>query len=398
MKTRILFVDDEPLVLQGLQRMLRPMREEWDMEFVESGAKALAAMAKNPFEAVVSDMCMPGMNGAQLLNQVMKSYPKTIRLILSGHADQDLVLKCVGSAHQFLSKPCEPETLKATVRRASALGAALQNDSLVRLVSQMERLPSIPSLYVEVIEKLQSPEASLDDLGDIIARDIDLTAEILKLVNSAFFGLRRQISSASEAVCYLGLDTIKSLVLSISVFSQFQVDDLKTLPLQSLWSHSLTIARGAKLIAKLEDCEAKVVDESFAAGMLHDTGKLILAFNFSKAYVEILERSQENPGTLLDTEREVFGATHAEIGGYLLGLWGLPIPVVEAIALHHTPGLSANKTFSPLTCVHLANGLIKWQKPMATPQEPPIDLTYIEELGVAERLDSWKEALSGLAQ
>ncbi len=173
----------------------------------------------------------------------------------------------------------------------------------------MERLPSIPSLYVEVIEKLQSPEGSLDDIGLIIARDIAMTAEILKLVNSAFFGLRRQISSVTEAVCYLGLDTIKSLVLSINVFSQFQSDQLKALPLYSLWSHSLMIAGGAKLIAKLENSGPKLVDESFAAGMLHDTGKLILAFNFSKTYQEILEQTEENPATLLEPWERVPGST-----------------------------------------------------------------------------------------
>src|SRR5437762_9749706 len=157
-KKRVLFVDDEPLVLQGLQRMLRHMRQEWEMEFVDSGPKALEAMASNPFAVIVSDMRMPGMNGAHLLNEVMKRYPKTVRLILSGHADQDLIMKCVGSTHQYLTKPCEPEALKATVRRASALAGSLQNEKLLQLISQMDRLPSIPALYVEVMEKLQRPE------------------------------------------------------------------------------------------------------------------------------------------------------------------------------------------------------------------------------------------------
>ena len=105
-KTRILFVDDEPLVLQGLQRMLRPMRNEWEMAFVESGRRALEEMATLPFQVVVSDMRMPGMNGAQFLSHVQELYPRTVRLILSGHADKDLIMKCVGTAHQFLAKPC----------------------------------------------------------------------------------------------------------------------------------------------------------------------------------------------------------------------------------------------------------------------------------------------------
>ncbi len=141
MKKRVLFVDDEPLVLQGLQRMLRPMRNDWEMDFVESGALALERMAQAPFDIVVSDMCMPGMNGAQLLTEVMKRFPKTVRLILSGHADKDLVLKCIGSTHQYLAKPCEPDALKATITRASALELSLSSGTLKKLVGQMDRLP-----------------------------------------------------------------------------------------------------------------------------------------------------------------------------------------------------------------------------------------------------------------
>src|SRR6185436_18972197 len=142
-------VDDEALVLQGLQRMLRPWRDEWEMEFVDSGAEALERMAQLPFDVVVSDMRMPGMNGAELLGEVMRRHPKTVRLILSGHADKDLILKCVGSTHQYLAKPCDAEALKATVLRAASVENTLHDEKLQALVAQMDNLPSIPSLYVQ---------------------------------------------------------------------------------------------------------------------------------------------------------------------------------------------------------------------------------------------------------
>ena len=195
------------------------MRNEWEMEFVDNAADALARMERGGVDVVVSDMRMPGMNGAQLMTEVMKRHPQTVRIILSGHADQDLIMKCVGSTHQYLAKPCDPDALKATVGRASAMDAAMQNKTLQKLTSQMDRLPSLPSLYIEVVEKLQTPEVTLEDVAVIIAKDIGMTAKILKLVNSAFFGLRRQISGPEEAVAYLGLDTIKALVLSINAFS-----------------------------------------------------------------------------------------------------------------------------------------------------------------------------------
>ncbi len=393
MKKRVLFVDDEPLVLQGLQRMLRPMRNDWEMDFVESGALALERMAQAPFDIVVSDMCMPGMNGAQLLTEVMKRFPKTVRLILSGHADKDLVLKCIGSTHQYLAKPCEPDALKATITRASALELSLSSGTLKKLVGQMDRLPSLPSLYVEIVEKLNQPEMDLEEVGRIIAQDVGMTAQVLKLVNSAFFGLRRQLANASEAVTYLGGETMKSLVLSIHAFSQFESADLGEFSLDKLRSHSTEVAAAAKAIALAEGAEVKVVDEAFVAGMLHDIGKLVLLSNFGKQYLEVFRLEHEKQVNASAAEERVFGANHADIGGYLLGLWGLPVPVVEAIALHHTPRGSPQKTFTPLTAVHVADALVHGAEANGAAVPPDrLDPQYLAELGLTGRIDAWHQA------
>ena len=385
MKKRILFVDDEAMVLQGLQRMLRPMREEWEMEFLDSGAKALESMARAPFDVVVSDMRMPGMNGAELLSRVMQQYPKTVRLILSGHADQELILKCVGSTHQFLSKPCDPEAIKAIVRRASATVDALESDTLKRLVSRMDRLPSIPSLYSEIVEALHDPDVSMETVGGIIAKDIAMTAQILKLVNSAFFGLRRRVSSPAEAANYLGLDTLRSLVLSINTFSQYESVKIEGFSFFALWTHSLDTGAAAKAIAKMEDSDSKLADESFVAGLLHDTGKIVLAANFSDSYAEVLRLMRSEGLGQSESEQRIFGASHADVGGYLLGLWGLPVPVVEAIAFHHRPSIAMENRFSPLTAVHAANALVQLTS--------AVDVPYLTALGLASRVPEWRANL-----
>jgi CheY-like chemotaxis protein len=233
MKKRILFVDDEAMILQGLQRMLRSMRAEWEMEFVESAEAALRLLDQKPFDVIVSDMRMPRMNGAELLAEVMKRHPTTVRLILSGYADKDLILKCVGSTHQYLAKPCDAESLKATVARASNLEDSLRNERLKSLVCQMNRLPSIPSLYMQVVEK-----ASRADLGRRNWRNHrpghwhdgpGPQAGQLRLLRPA-----PQLSSAEEAVAYLGLDTIKSLVLSMHAFSQFEKAETGALKIESV--------------------------------------------------------------------------------------------------------------------------------------------------------------------
>ncbi|MCC6819465.1 MAG: response regulator [Verrucomicrobiota bacterium] len=390
-KKRILFVDDEPLVLQGLQRTLRSMREEWDMEFVGDGLTALAVMAEAPFDVVVSDMQMPGMNGAALLNEVMVRHPRTVRLILSGHADRELILKCVGSTHQYLSKPCEAQALKATIARAAALEGSFDNEKLMELVARVRLLPSLPSLYTEIIQCLQSAQVSTEEVGSIVARDIAMTAKLLKLVNSAFFGLGRPIANPAEAAAYLGTDIIKSLVLFVHVFSQFESARVKGFSPAALWDHSLQTSAAAKLIALTEGASRNLCEEAFVAGMLHDTGKLVLAANFPEQYGTVLAKISDSRsyGT---AEREVFGCSHAEIGGYLLGLWGLPVPVVEAITLHHTPGASVQPVFSALTATHVANALLHQLEARPHPGAAGMDMDYLSALGLSERVPVWQAA------
>ncbi|MDB6036958.1 MAG: hypothetical protein JWM99_799, partial [Verrucomicrobiales bacterium] len=309
-KRRIIFVDDEPFVLQGLQRTLRGMRDEWEMEFVDSGFKALAAMKERRFDIIVSDMRMPEMNGAQLLNEVMKHHPRTIRLILSGNADKDLILQCVGATHQFLAKPCDLEALKLTIRRVSNLESSLQNDAIRTIVARLTRVPSIPSLYLEIVEKLQSADVMLEEIGTLISRDMGMTANILKLVNSAFFGMPRRISDTTEAAKFLGLETIKTLILSIEAFSQFENSELGGLSLKGIWDHSLRTAAFARSIA-ISSADRKLADEAFVAGLLHDIGKIVLAANQSKTYPTVLNMVKSQQIQLWEAERLVFCVDHA---------------------------------------------------------------------------------------
>jgi len=392
MKYRILFVDDEPLVLQGLQRMLRTMRGDWEMEFISSGPAALERMAISPFDAVVADMRMPGMDGVEFLNEVLRLYPQTVRLILSGHADEQMVLRSVGITHQFLLKPCDQESLKTAVRRAFQVGASLCNPQLKQMVGRLGRLPSIPALYLKLVNQLQDPLIDLEVVAATVSQDIAMTAQILKLVNSAFFGLRRNISNADQAVTYLGVDTLKSLVLSAQAFSQFDGNVNHGFSMDQLWAHSLQVAAVARGIAREEGGASTLAEEAFAAGLLHDTGQLILAANLRTEYCDLIQRARAVPCPLEVMEAQAYGTTHAEVGGYLLGLWGLPTPIVEAIMLHHHPRLSPVSSFTALTAVHVAEALCAATAGSAEANaETHPDLDYLTALGLAGRLDRWRE-------
>jgi HD-like signal output (HDOD) protein/CheY-like chemotaxis protein len=384
----VLFVDDDPLILQGLQRMLRPMRNEWSMTFVESGTGALDAMTKDAFQVVVSDMRMPGMNGAQLLAEIKNKYPRTVRLILSGHADKDLILQCVGTAHQFLVKPCDPETLRAAIARAKAFNSSVKSERIQKLVVDMDKIPSIPSVYSEMVQKLREEDSSIEEIGDVIAKDLAITAKLLKLVNSAFFGLCRQVSSPAEAAAYLGVDTMKSLVLGVNAFSSFEGTKIPGISLEKLWAHSLEVGSIARKICQEENVPRQVGEESFIAGMLHDIGKVVLAINLPAEYEQVLQRATKENIPLFMAEEESFGANHADVAGFVLSLWGLPTRVVEAITHHHEPQVLAPDSLTPAVAVHLANAIVH-HKANAAYAESTLQKPVLTSIGVNDTLTNW---------
>jgi putative nucleotidyltransferase with HDIG domain len=390
-KRRILFVDDEPRVLDGLRRMLFPMRHEWEMLFAESGQEALNMMTKDDFDVVVTDMRMPGMSGAEFLSEVRKRNPQTVRIVLSGQTKRDTILRSIAPIHQFLSKPCDADTIKSVLVRAFTLRKLLSEEGLKQLVSQVESLPSLPSIYHEVVEALQSEDTSLGVVGEIISKDISMSAKMLQLVNSAFFGLPRNISNPSQAVVLLGLDTVKSLVLSIHMFSQFDQSKLRGLSLDVIWRHSIAVGGFAKLIAKYEGADTKMMDDAFMAGMLHDVGKLVLATNFPDKYLSVLTTAKDEGIQVHEAEYKMFQCSHAEVGAYMLGLWGLPDSLIMASAFHHCPINHPERNLNTLAIIHLANVFDYEVNPARRIGAiPTIDHNYLTELAINEQLPKWR--------
>ncbi len=390
---QILFVDDEGRVLDGLRRSMRPMRKEWDTFYVETGAEALKFMESHPTDVIVSDMRMPEMDGTTLLCEVRDRWPEVVRIILSGHSERSSVLASVIPTHQFLAKPCEPDLLKHAINRTYQLRQLLSDQSLVKLLSRVGTVPSAPNLYHSILAEAKAPDASMKRIGNIIRQDVGMSAKILQLVNSAFFGLPRQVDDPAIAASLLGLDIVVTLVLSIKVFSEFQGQEGPALDINQLWQHSLTCATWSKAIAASMLGEKSIeTGQAFIAGMLHDLGKLILAANLPAQYNVAMEISEFKHLGLWHAEYEVFGASHAQVGAYLMSLWGLPDAVVAAIAWHHDPAAAGTGgSFSPLTAVHVANGLIS-----PSDKGLPIDMEYLKQIGCYSKLDEWARICSQL--
>ena len=390
MKKRVLFVDDEPLVLQALQRLLRPMREQWEMEFVDGGAKTLECLEATPCDAVVSDMMMPGMNGVQLLQRIRSQWPGTIRIVLSGHAEQQLAIQCVGVAHQFLSKPCDTEVLRSTIVRAMELGFAVRSEPLLNIVGRLEHLPSLRAVSMKLLRLLDNPTSTTMEIGALMESDTALAAQILKIANSAFFGLARSVNKPSDAVAYLGFDTLKAIVLTAGFLDQAGLDKSCGYSLEAAADHAQMVGAAARAIAETEHGSRAFGDECFIAGLLHDIGKLVLARNLPSEFAVVASADQ---GLHSHLEQEMFGASHAAVGAYLMGLWGLPNSVVEAIRLHHSPSEYSLKRFTTLTSVHVADQFVARLSTECGSASAPLDEGYLSSLGLADRIPVWRAAV-----
>lgn len=398
MKKNILFVDDELNILKGLQRSLRPLRPLWDMEFAEGAQNALRLLEHQVFDVIVSDMRMPEMDGADLLKIVQEKYPTMVRIILSGHSDQEITLQSIKTAHQYLSKPCEKEVLVTAITRSCTLRDHLDDQRLRDLLGRIHTMPSIPRLYARIKEVLQSPGASIANAGEIIAKDMGMTAKVLQLVNSSFFGMPCHVSGAKEAVVLLGMDVIKTLVLSIEVFSGSK-HAVAVIPVEKIHAHCLRTGAIAHTIAGLEKMDKKKSDNAVMASILHDLGKLLLAEHFTDDYRKVTALQQEKSIPVYDAEKEIFGVTHAEVGAYILGLWGLPESIIAGIAFHHCPSKFTAKEFEICGIVHVAELMEhhEQRQPAGWERLTGLDADYMEKLGLAGKIPLWRDYLRGIS-
>ena len=392
MKRRILFVHDFPSALKGFHQAVLSMEPVWDMECVDSARHAMQALGPSRFEAVVVDV-QPGIPaGIELLNKIRNRHAGVIRFALVDPQDKASLMVCAREMHQCLPRPCQPRTLIAGIRRALSLEGWLQDEKLRGLVAQMPPLPSLPSVYQQVVKELNSAEGSAEAVAETLSKDLGITARLLQTVNSAFYGQSRRITHVGEAVLILGTEAVRSIVLCSQACSQFDRDKPLPFSIDRLWTHSMAVGERARRIALLQTHQPEMADEAFTAGLMHDIGILVLAANLPDAYQELWQSLPQRSTPLWQLEKEVLGASHAEIGAYLLARWGMPITLIEAVAYHHEPARGIQDGFTVLTAVHGADAIVSEETAgCETSVLPALDEPYLESLGLRERVEIWRK-------
>ncbi|HET7501467.1 MAG TPA: response regulator [Kofleriaceae bacterium] len=372
-------MDDDPAILGGLQNLLYRDRKRWDLVFAPGGDVALEEIRKQPFDIVVSDMRMPHVDGATLLNVIKDECPSTVRIMLSGQADREAIVRALPALHQLLSKPCDAATLRAALERSLG-GADVERDARIRrIVGGLDKLPTPPDIYFDLTRLMQSPTTSVGDVAKVVMRDPGLAAKLLQLVNSAYFGAGQVTTSIQQAVSRLGTEQLRYIALTASVFASPEP--------REAWFSLPDLQRGSMSAANLarELAEPAGRDEAFASTLLHDIGHLVLALGRGPEFDAFREGARDGAPELdLEVERSLIGVTHADIGARLLAIWGLPSTIVDAVQFHHDPGSAPEPCRRLASIVHVADTLVQH-----LPVRNQLNLESLERAGTAQLVPGW---------
>jgi len=378
-KMRILFVDDEPSILSGLRSLLHRQRKDWEMVFALGGEQAIEQLETSQFHVVVTDMRMPKIDGAQLLQMVRQRWPSTCRIVLSGHAEREAMLRVLPAMHVFLAKPCDPKTLRTAIDRCLKVSTFTDDPALRALIGGVDKLPSPPRLYTMLTKLADDPRTSLDEVSRAISTDTAFAAKVMQIANSAAFG-EAETTSLPRAIHYLGLELLRAIALSTSIYAPPSGP-----PLPFSLERMQDVALRAAGLARRYVRNPALADLAFVTALLHDVGRIVLALGRPSDYAAMTKDCLASGEFVWLAERRYFGADHARVGACLLQMWGLPQIIVDAVAAHHEPRGCTGELAEVVAAVHVADAL------SGDDQPTPVDLEFLRESGFAGDLERWLE-------
>ncbi len=384
---RILFIDDEPALLDSLTRVMRPLKSEWDVQVESSPRAALERLAHETFDVVVTDMRLPVLDGVPVVSQVLERSKDSIRVMLSTPADNDSAER---PRVQYLARAGELENLKETIERISRMRTRMHDDNMRALIGEIDGLPAVPAVCLELNRTLAKGDFSMRDLATVVEKDPALVAKILQLVNSPFFGLGRKLTQVHDAVSYLGSSMLKNLVTSITLWRT--LEGVRPAAIGQLQRVQVRCQQVGGLARRMMGKDRVRGEEAFVSGLLHDIGVTLLIAYLPERHDRIAAEMLKTKLSFYEVERSLYTLDHAEIGAHLLDAWGLPFSVLEAVAFHHSAPNLHHTRLEPADAVYVAQAMID-ARARGQELDECIDEQYTRQLGISDQLGEWTEWL-----
>ena len=367
------------------QEFSHVLQDQYEVITATSGQQAANLLHSRKFDAVVTDLTMPDMDGLRFLGHVVQHQPDCARIIISGYADRLKVARCLFVGHRYFSKPCNYTALAELLLRLANFRELVSNHKVRRIIGGIGALPGPPETFLKIEKVLESPVASMQDVAEVVEQDVAVTAKLLQIVNSAEFGIRHKVVSITEAVQLVGIESVRGLVLGLQAFAGYKEHPGKKAPPAQLWDHSLRTGLIARRICRAQGFSLHSGDRAFLAGLLHDVGRVVIDANAPEERAEVNEFAERFGLPIAEAEKRHFGATQAEVGGYLLALWGIDDEVVRIV--QHQENLSKfdggdTRALAALHVAHFAE--------MNNPQAHPLDAEALVQLGFANAME-WIE-------
>ena len=357
MKAKILFIDDQENILQSLKLSLRSMRNEWDMSFAPSGAEGLEMFDRIWPDVVVTDMRMPNMDGSHVLKGIQKRRPDVGKIILSGYSDKETVIKNLQLANEYLSKPCKTQDLIAAIRNTLRTNDIILNPEIKNIIAEIETIPTSSAVYERLIGELENDNANPRIISEIISQDISLSTNLMRIINCTFFNFPMQAKDIDHAVRMLGSQTLLNILKSSHLFEKFKEFENSEISIKMLWAHSLRVARFAKIIAASSDLPETSCNDCVIASMFHDIGKFIFASKMASQFSEVIAMVKKDNCSIDIAERCILGASHAEVGAYLLARWGFSHEQISILRSHHSEEVMTSLEVTPQMVLFVADSL-----------------------------------------
>lgn len=384
---------DEQGGLAGWSREIEGSEFNWAFVRLDSKQSLIDQLEQNTFDAVILPCSMRAVVDIELMAKLARIQPQAVRVFLgaefwnAGHK-----AKAAEIAHRIYPNNVSIKQVGEELEYQVKLVKLLNRSSLQAYVSTVGCLPSPPSMYRQLTEAVNSDVADLTEISEIIEQDPSVVAQIMKQVNSAFFGFNRQISDLREAISLLGVRNLRSMALSSQLNKQFkQGDGWNQFSFEQMGQRSLLVARLAQALSKRAGASKAVQDQAFLAGLLHDLGVMIMAAHDPAQYKKLITYAVKKQKPIYLVEKAACGFFHGEVAAALLALWNLPPQVVEAVMLHHVPHLSSATEFSPLTAVHVADAMlpsvdVAGECDLAS----SLSLRYLDQVGVMDEVPQWR--------